>query len=70
MTGEFIVGGIYLSPLVPACAIALLLTALLSVVLVRLRFYRLVWHRPLVEVSIFVMLLAAASLLGPWSRAA
>jgi uncharacterized membrane protein len=38
---------------VPQLLIALLLTVLLSILLMRLGFYRLVWHRPLVELAIF-----------------
>ena len=59
MTHEFMIGGVLISTIVPACAVALGLTILLSMVLVRLRFYRLVWHRPLVDLSIFCILLAA-----------
>ena len=65
MTGSVAIGGVYLSPIVPACAAALIVTAILSVVLTRIGFYRLVWHRPLVEVAIFCMVLAAAAILPP-----
>ena len=61
MGNELIVGGVYISPIVPACIAALLLTVLLSAILTRIGFYRLVWHRPLVEVAIFCMLLAVAA---------
>ncbi|USI73895.1 DUF1656 domain-containing protein [Sphingomonas morindae] len=58
MTAQFAIGGVYLSPIIPEVALALFLTALLSVLLVRSGFYRFVWHRPLVEVAIFCILLA------------
>ncbi len=61
MNNEFVIGGVYLSPIVSGCIVALLLTIAISAILTRLGFYRLVWHRPLVEVAIFCMLLAAAS---------
>jgi hypothetical protein len=56
---DVLIGGIILSPIVPELLIALLLTGLLSIVLMRLGFYRLVWHRPLVELSIFCIILGA-----------
>ncbi len=57
MMHDFLIGGIILSPIVPELLIALLITGLLSIMLMRLGFYRLVWHRPLVELSIFCMIL-------------
>lgn len=47
------IGGVFLSPIVLTCALALVATVLLSWVLTRIGFYRLTWHRPLVEVSMF-----------------
>lgn len=61
MSGGFVVGGVYLTPIVPACVIALCVTMIASAILARIGFYRLVWHRPLVEVAIFCMLFAAAA---------
>ncbi|MHB8284559.1 MAG: DUF1656 domain-containing protein [Caulobacteraceae bacterium] len=58
MNHEFMLGGVLISTIVPATAAALVLTVLLSAVLVRLRFYRLVWHRSLVDLAIFCVLLA------------
>lgn len=58
MTHEFMVGGVLISTIVPACFMALGLSILVSMGLVRLRFYRLVWHRSLVDLSIFCILLA------------
>jgi hypothetical protein len=57
MIHNFLIGGIILSPLVPELAISILLTAFLSVLLMRLGFYQFVWHRPLVELSIFCIIL-------------
>lgn len=65
MTHDFLLGGVILSPIVPELLIALVFTALLSVLLMRLRLYRLVWHRPLVEVSIFCIILGAIVALTP-----
>lgn len=65
MSHDFLLGGIILSPIVPQLLIALLLTALLSFLLMRLGFYRLVWHRPLVELSLFCIILGVIVALAP-----
>ncbi|WBO24256.1 DUF1656 domain-containing protein [Sphingomonas abietis] len=65
MTHDFLIGGVILSPIVPELLIAVLLTALLSIVLMRLGFYRATWHRPLVEISFFCMILGAIVALTP-----
>lgn len=57
MSHDFLIGGAILSPIVPELVIAVLLTGLISVALMRLGFYRLVWHRPLVELALFCILL-------------
>ncbi len=57
MRHDFLIGGIILSPFVPDLLLAALITGLLTFVLVRLGFYRLVWHRPLVELALFCMIL-------------
>ncbi len=56
---QTLLGQIQIAPIVPAALLALLLTALLSALLVRLGFFRLVWHRPLVEVALFCIVLCA-----------
>jgi hypothetical protein len=68
MAHDFLIGGIILSPIVPELLIALLLTGLLSVLLMRLGFYRLVWHRPLVELSIFCIILGTIVAFTPDGR--
>lgn len=65
MTHDFLIGGVILSPIVPELLIAILSTALLSIVLMRLGFYRATWHRPLVELSVFCMILGAIVALTP-----
>jgi hypothetical protein len=45
--------------------IALLLTALLRRVLRHAGFFRLVWHRPLVDLSLLVIILAAIVAVAP-----
>jgi hypothetical protein len=57
MRGEFDLFGIYLPPLLPAIAVAWGLTALLSRGLNAVGFYRFVWHRPMVNLALFVLVL-------------
>ncbi len=49
----------------PQLLLAVLLTGLLTFVLMRLNFYRLVWHRPLVELALFCMILGLIVALTP-----
>ena len=59
--------GIYVPTMGVLAALALVLTVALRQVLNRFDFFSLFWHRGLVEVSIFVLLLGCALLLtlGP-----
>jgi len=59
MTRHLTLGGLTFSPLVVAFALALLATMAMSATLARLGAYRHLWHRPLVEVSILCVLVAA-----------
>ena len=65
MTHDLVIGGVLLSPLVTQLVFAVLLTGLLTFVLMRLNFYRLVWHRPLVELALFCMILGLIVALRP-----
>ena len=59
MTGEFDLYGVF----VPSLAVCMLLALLISLLLRRLLawsgFYRLVWHRPLFDLALYVVLLGA-----------
>ncbi len=57
MRGEFDWFGVYLPPLLPAGLLAWALTVLLSRALNRIGFYRYVWHRPLANVALYVLVL-------------
>jgi hypothetical protein len=57
MRGEIDLFGIYLSPLVLAGLIAWPVTLLLFRALNRIGFYRFVWHRPMVNLALFVLVL-------------
>jgi len=69
MRGEFDLFGVYLPPLLPAGLFAWLVTALLIRGLNRLGFYRFVWHRPLANVAIFVIVLGVTVFVLPTLRA-
>jgi len=66
--GEFDVYGVYFPIFVVVAAVAFLLQLLLKRVLDARGFYRFVWHRPLVDLAIYVILLgivtAAASVVA------
>ncbi len=57
MRGEFDFFGVYLPPLLPAGLIAWGITVLLVRALNRVGFYRFVWHRPLANVALYVLVL-------------
>jgi hypothetical protein len=57
--GEFELFGVYLPPLLPAGLLAWALTILLIRALNRIGFYRHVWHRPLANVAVYVLVLGA-----------
>jgi hypothetical protein len=65
MIGEFDVYGVFVPVLLVWGLIALVLTAALRAALARSGFYRLVWHRPLVDLSLLVIILAAVSAVLP-----
>ena len=62
MRGEFDLFGVYLPPLLPAVMGAWLLTALVIRVLNGAGFYRMVWHRPLFNLALYVLVLGGTIL--------
>jgi Protein of unknown function (DUF1656) len=67
MIGEIDVYGVFIPALLVWTLLALAVMGVLRRVLVRLGFYRLVWHRPLVDLSLLVVILAAvAAILPGW----
>jgi hypothetical protein len=67
MIGEIDIYGVFVPILLVWGTIALLLTAALRRGLVRIGFYRLVWHRPLVDLSLLVIIMAGvATVLSHW----
>lgn len=65
MIGEVDIYGVFVPILLVWSVIALLLTAVVRRVLTYVGFYRLVWHRPLVDLSLLVIILAAVSAILP-----
>ncbi|CAA2137761.1 DUF1656 domain-containing protein [Methylobacterium bullatum] len=57
MNGELDVYGVFLPSLAAWMLLAFLLSLVLRRVLGRIGFYRLVWHRPLFDLALYVVLL-------------
>jgi hypothetical protein len=67
MISELHIAGVFFPPLLAWSLIALPISAVARAVLARMGFYRLVWHRPLVDLSLFVLIVAAvAAALPQW----
>lgn len=65
MIGEFDVYGVFVPALLVWGLIALMLSRVARAILARIGFYRLVWHRPLVDLSLFVIILAVVTAVLP-----
>jgi hypothetical protein len=65
MNHNLVIDSIVISPILPAFGLALLLTCLTSMVLIRLRLYRWLWRRPLAEAAIFCIWLGVISVASP-----
>jgi hypothetical protein len=59
MIGEISIGGVFIPSLLIWALIAFVLNVVLRRFLYAVGFYRLVWHRPLFDTALFVILLAA-----------
>ena len=59
MRGELDLFGIYVPPLMLLATLAWLIAAVLARLLNRAGFYRAVWHRPLFNVALYVLVLGA-----------
>jgi hypothetical protein len=65
---EFDLYGVFVPPLLVCLAVALQAAAVLRRLLERVGFYRLVWHRPLFDLSLLVLVVGAAAVcLSQWS---
>lgn len=70
MQRELDVFGVYIPPLLVCAIVAFLLAALLSQLLIRVGFYRLVWHRPLFDVAMYTIVLGGTLLAFAAARGA
>ena len=67
MIGEFDIYGVFVPALLVWALVALSLTGVLRKVLSWVGFYRLVWHRPLVDLSLLVIVLTiVTNVLSYW----
>ena len=67
MIGEFDIYGVFVPALLVWALVAVSLTGVLRAVLARVGFYRLVWHRPLVDLSLLIIVLfVVANVLPHW----
>jgi len=64
MIGEFDIYGVYSPAFVIFAAIAFLLQIIVKRLLNASGFYRLVWHRPLFDLAIYVILLGVVTAAG------
>ena len=64
MTGEFDIYGVYFPAFIIFAGIAFLLQLAIKRLFDRLGVYRFVWHRPLFDLAIYVILLGAVTALG------
>ena len=68
MIGEIDIYGVFVPPLLLWVGAALPLLALLRRLLARLGFYRFVWHRPLFDFALLVIVLGGVvALTSRWS---
>lgn len=65
MTGEFNIGGVFVSSVLVSALIALVLTLGLRRLMVWVGGYRLVWHPALFDVALFVILWALVIVAAP-----
>jgi hypothetical protein len=64
VTGEFDIYGVYFPAFIIFASIAFLLQLAVKRLFDRLGVYRFVWHRPLFDLAIYVILLGAVTALG------
>jgi hypothetical protein len=64
MSPEFDIGGVFVPGLLLAAALAFLVSIPVRRLLAWSGFYRLVWHRALFDLALFVVLLGAITILS------
>jgi hypothetical protein len=63
MTAELSLYGLYLPTLLPLAIVAMICTRLVARLLLRVSFYRWVWHPALFDFALFFILLGSFSLI-------
>ncbi|WP_428672083.1 DUF1656 domain-containing protein [Reyranella sp.] len=66
MIHELDLYGMFVSPMMLWVSVAVLLTGLLSLAMSRLGLYRFVWHKPLFDLALLVILLGGVAAATPW----
>jgi hypothetical protein len=64
MTGELDIYGVFVPSLTAWMILAFLISLIVRWVLARTGFYRLVWHRPLFDLALYVVLLGCVVAVG------
>ncbi|MDR8398361.1 DUF1656 domain-containing protein [Paraburkholderia sp. USG1] len=64
MIGEIDILGVFVPAALVLMLIAYLINLVISAVLTRAGFYRLVWHRPVFDLGIYVLILSTAVLIS------
>jgi len=64
MTGELDIYGVFVPSLAAWMLLAFLISLAVRQALARIGFYRLVWHRPLFDLALYVVLLGAVVSVG------
>ncbi len=59
MIGDININGVFVPAVMISAIIAALLAGILRRLLARIGFYRIVWHGPLVNVALYILILAA-----------
>ncbi|GGP24096.1 DUF1656 domain-containing protein [Silvimonas iriomotensis] len=68
MSGEIDIYGVYIPSLLAWMVIAFFVTGGLRFVLARIGFYKLVWHRSLFNLALYVLVLGATVSLIHWLK--
>jgi hypothetical protein len=63
MIKEIDIGGVFITPFLAWAVIAMIINAVLSRLFTRFGLYRLVWHRHLFDLAIFIILFAGVTFL-------
>lgn len=66
MIHEIDLYGMFISPMMLWASVAILLTGLVSQAMSRLGLYRFVWHKPLFDLALLVILLGGVAAAMPW----